>query len=287
MKRFLIQAALSAFLLLVFSPQLIHTAFFENGGQRQLALEAMEKLTPETDITAPPVTFAVRSFDPGMDLFFPVDDTALEVMMSWQLQILDRSGRKVSFIQGRGRPSSPTLVWSGSSENGDPLPSGFYNARFVWLDPANKAHATRETSFTLFTPLKIQDLARQKLKFSYTAEGLVVSFQEKTIFKPGEARILEEAVPALREIAAFLKTYSRNGVIVRGYTDSSGSLVRNMRLSRERAARVYDYLVEAGIDPTRLSYEGRGPARPVASNTTESGRARNRRVEVVVLKTAG
>lgn len=287
MKRSLAQAVLPAFLLAALFPQFIHTAFFEDGGLRRLALEAMEKLSADGDVTAPPVAFAVRIFDPGMDAFLPADDSALGGMLSWQLQILDRGGRKVSFLQGRGRPSSATLPWSGFSETGEPLPSGFYNARLVWLDPANKTHSTRETSFTLFTPLEMRALAERNVKFSYTAEGLVVRVQEKTIFKPGEASILAEAVPALREIAVFLKTCSRNGVIVRGYTDSSGSLGRNLLLSRERAARVYDYLVEAGIDPKRLAYEGRGPALPVASNATEAGRARNRRVEVVVLKTAG
>jgi outer membrane protein OmpA-like peptidoglycan-associated protein len=133
----------------------------------------------------------------------------------------------------------------------------------------------------------IRNLADRKLKFHYTAEGLVVSIQEGMIFKPGQARILAEAIPALREITAFLKANSGNGVVVRGYTDSSGSLGRNMLLSRERAGRVYEYLVGSGIDPGRLTYEGLGPARPVAPNTTENGRARNRRVEVVVLKTAG
>ncbi|HNW43302.1 MAG TPA: OmpA family protein [Elusimicrobiales bacterium] len=263
-----------------------HTAFFELGA-RQLALEALEKLTPAPDLSEPPVRFAIRSEDPDFGVLSPVDTEELGDIQAWQLQILDRSGRKVSFIQGKGRLPGAILPWSGLSDGGEPLPSGFYNARLAWLGADKKARATKNVSFSLFTPLEISSLAEHKLKFIYTPEGLVIGIQEKMIFNPGEVRILEEAIPALREISAFLKTYSRNGVIIRGYTDSSGTAGRNLALSRARAERVYAYLAASGIAPQRLAYEGLGSASPVAPNQTEAGRARNRRVEVVVLKTAG
>lgn len=274
-----------AFIFVVFTPQYIHTSFFENMGQRKLALEAVETLTPSADLAEPPVLFAIRSFDPEMDESFPVDDSELATVLNWQIQIFDRGGLKVGFLQGRGRPYSSTFAWPGLSSNGEPLPSGFYSARFIWMDPGKKAHATGDVSFSLFTPLEIRSLAERKLKFSYTAEGLVVNIQEKMIFRPGGARILDEALPALKEISKFLKTYYKNGVSVRGFTDSTGSTGRNLTLSYERAERVYSYLVGAGIDPRRLAFEGMGPARPVASNSTADGRAMNRRVELVVLKT--
>ncbi len=285
MKQLLIRAVLAAFVFVLFTPQLIHTAFFGNMGKRPLALEAIETLTPGADLAEPPVTFAVRSFDPEMDESFPVDDTDLAAMRNWQIQIYDRGGRKVGFIQGRGRPYTSMFTWSGLSREGEPLPSGFYSARFVWMDSGKKTHVTGDVSFSLFTPLEIRNLADQKLKFSYTSEGLVVRIQEKVIFRPGGARILDGALPALKEISKFLKTYYKNEVSVRGFTDSTGSPGRNLSLSYERAERVYSFLVGAGIDPRRLVYEGMGPARPIASNETEAGRAKNRRVEVVVLKT--
>lgn len=66
-----------------------------------------------------------------------------------------------------------------------------------------------------------------------------------------------------------------------GHTDSKGSDEANMELSRNRAAAVRAYLIQAGVTPERLEAEGFGEDKPVAPNTTETGRAKNRRVEFV------
>jgi outer membrane protein OmpA-like peptidoglycan-associated protein len=282
MRPLAIKTFLSA-LLLLSAGQSIHPAFWKNDGKTRLTLDAMERLTP--NLTEAPVTFTILTGDPETGDLFPVDETELNGISSWQLQILDRTGRKVSFIQGRDKPSSIIIPWPGFSDSGEPLPDGFYTARFIWLDSAGKGHSTDKTSVTLFTPLSIKNLADRKLKLTYTDEGLVVGIAEGMIFRPGQTAILDGSLPALREIARFLVSYSKNRVIIRGYTDSSGSSERNVFLSRERAAVVRQYLVNAGIDPGRLTYEGRGSSKPVASNATEAGRSRNRRVEVVVSKT--
>lgn len=136
-------------------------AVIEDGGNEKLDLETMEDLTPGADANAPQVTFAVRSAD-------PFDGSALEDMATWQIQILDSSDKKVGFIQGRGQPPPPLLSWSGLSENGEPLPSGFYTARFVWTNKARKVYATREVSFNLFSQLKMPEFAELKLDFRFS-----------------------------------------------------------------------------------------------------------------------
>jgi len=281
MKSLTIKTVLTALLLLQ-TGQYLYPAFRETA-DRRLTLEAMEKLTPS--LTEHPVTFAIRTGDPETGDLLPVDVTGLNDISAWQIQILDRSGRKVGFIQGRSRPPSDAIPWSGFSSDGEPLPDGFYSAKFVWMDSGKRVHTTDKTSFSLLTPLAIKGLSDRKLKLDYTSEGLVVGISESMLFKPGQVRILDEALPALREIALFLSSYAKNKAAVRGYTDSTGSLERNLFLSGERAAGVRQYLIKAGIDPRRLTYVGMGPAKPVAPNTTEAGRARNRRVEVVVLNT--
>ena len=67
---------------------------------------------------------------------------------------------------------------------------------------------------------------------------------------------------------------------VRGYTDNTGTLELNRKLSDARARAVRDYLVKQGIAPERIRARGFGPAQPVASNDTAEGRAQNRRVEL-------
>ena len=145
--------------------------FIEAGNGKQLALEAMEKLTPGAGPAAPRVTFAVRSFDPENDMLLPADAAALEDMASWQLQILDRKGDKVEFIQGQGQPPSPMLSWSGLNRNGEAFPGGFYTARFVWMDHAKNVYATRKVAFDLFAPLKMPKFAELKLDLGFT-DGL-------------------------------------------------------------------------------------------------------------------
>jgi OmpA-OmpF porin, OOP family len=84
----------------------------------------------------------------------------------------------------------------------------------------------------------------------------------------------------LDEVVTILKTNPSMTGEVRGYTDSTGSLEYNQKLSEARAKAVRDYLIKQGIGPERIRAKGFGPAQPVASNDTAEGRAQNRRVEL-------
>lgn len=143
-------------------------AVVETVDQDRLALETLEKLIPGTDPSAPQITFAVRSFDAIGGALSPDGGSVMKEMATWQIQILDSSDKKVGFIQGRGQPPPPALAWSGLSEKGEPLPSGFYTARFVWMNKAKKLYATREVSFNLFSQLRMPKFAEQKLDFRFS-----------------------------------------------------------------------------------------------------------------------
>ena len=80
-----------------------------------------------------------------------------------------------------------------------------------------------------------------------------------------------------------MKKFAGTPVVISGHTDSVGDDASNLRLSQRRAEAVRDYFVQqAGIDAKLLSVKGHGEAQPIADNGTEAGRARNRRVEVLV-----
>jgi OOP family OmpA-OmpF porin len=100
-------------------------------------------------------------------------------------------------------------------------------------------------------------------------------------FEYNSSDIQPEARPVLDQAAEILHENPGVSVRVEGYTDSSGTPQYNQGLSLRRAESVYRYLVNKGVDPERLTVEGMGQSRPVASNATEEGRARNRRVELV------
>ena len=97
-----------------------------------------------------------------------------------------------------------------------------------------------------------------------------------------KSTIRSDAVPVLNEAVEILKAEGGIAVIVEGHTDSVGSDAYNQKLSQRRAEAVRKYLVDHGIPSNRISTEGFGESRPVASNDTADGRAQNRRVELHV-----
>ena len=91
-----------------------------------------------------------------------------------------------------------------------------------------------------------------------------------------------ESKPTLDKIAAMLKSEQDMQLIIEGHTDSDGTAEHNQVLSQKRAESVKSYLVNAGISSSRLFTEGYGESTPVAPNTTATGKAQNRRVELVI-----
>jgi outer membrane protein OmpA-like peptidoglycan-associated protein len=100
-------------------------------------------------------------------------------------------------------------------------------------------------------------------------------------FDTGQATIKSESAPTLGEIVKMLTQSPRLQIYVVGHTDGTGPLETNLKLSADRAASVVKALVERGIEASRLRPAGVGPYCPEATNRTEEGRAKNRRVELV------
>ena len=113
------------------------------------------------------------------------------------------------------------------------------------------------------------------------ARGTVITLSGGVLFDSGKSELLPGAQDRLGRVATFLKSSPR-AVVVEGYTDSQGSPALNDSLSRRRAEVVRDYLVSQGVPAGRIRANGKGPSAPVASNATSSGRALNRRVEIVL-----
>jgi outer membrane protein OmpA-like peptidoglycan-associated protein len=102
-------------------------------------------------------------------------------------------------------------------------------------------------------------------------------------FDTDKAAIKPESGPTLEEMAKFLKANAGTRVFIVGHTDMQGGLERNQKLSQERAASVVAALAGShGIAKDRMTPDGVGPLAPVAANDAETGRAKNRRVEMVL-----
>jgi OOP family OmpA-OmpF porin len=103
---------------------------------------------------------------------------------------------------------------------------------------------------------------------------------EQIRFDTGKSTIKAQAYPALDAVVAVLKRNPTLKVEIQGHSDNIGSEAYNRKLSGNRARAVMEYLVRKGVRAERLSAEGYGSSRPIASNDTPEGRTRNRRVEL-------
>ena len=102
-------------------------------------------------------------------------------------------------------------------------------------------------------------------------------------FNTGRADLLPGAYKNLIVLAVTLKDHPDYRAIINGYTDSKGSEEKNLILSEKRARAVADYLMSQGIERNRLEIRAHGESDPIASNNTEAGRSRNRRVEIKII----
>lgn len=103
-------------------------------------------------------------------------------------------------------------------------------------------------------------------------------------FRTGSADLDPNALQVLDQVALVAQTYSNAYIRVEGNTDSVGNTQRNIALSKRRAESVVNYLVKRyGFNKARFIAKGNGPNNPIASNTTEPGRAKNRRTDVMVI----
>ncbi|GAK53372.1 outer membrane protein [Candidatus Moduliflexus flocculans] len=111
-------------------------------------------------------------------------------------------------------------------------------------------------------------------------ERLIVTMPSTILFDTDSYALRYEARRDLDQVANILMNFPDTNITVAGHTDSVGSDSYNQRLSENRAQSVANYLVSRGVPPYRIGSVGYGESMPIASNSTDSGRQRNRRVEL-------
>ena len=114
-------------------------------------------------------------------------------------------------------------------------------------------------------------------------EGLIVKFESGILFDFNKSDVKDNARVNLQNLANSMKNNPETNILVVGHTDDVGSDTYNQSLSERRAREVKQYIASQGITNSRLDIEGKGELEPIADNTAESGRAQNRRVEIVIV----
>lgn len=128
----------------------------------------------------------------------------------------------------------------------------------------------------------VSDLALENVDVKESEKGLTISI-ENIQFLPDSSELMPEEQEKLAHIAEILKGF-KNDLLITGHCAARGTVKNQQLISEQRAASVAQYLTELGVrQPECIFTQGKGATEPVASNSTESGRARNRRVEITIM----
>ena len=136
------------------------------------------------------------------------------------------------------------------------------------------------------TTLNAPTLGVESRLVKYLDDGTVVVTEDqwfdfdRLLFDTGQATLKPESQEQLSNVAAILKAYPKAKARIGGYTDNTGDAAANLKLSEARANNVVAELTKLGVDPSRLDAKGYGEEHPVADNSTEEGRQKNRRISL-------
>ena len=124
-----------------------------------------------------------------------------------------------------------------------------------------------------------------QIDVSFTSQYVMLTMKGSILFSPGSATLNEDCKPVLDKVATILERYARGEIEINGHTDNvpmnSIQFPSNEELSDARALSVFYYLIEtSSLNPSLIKHSGYGERLPIADNSTEAGRARNRRVEI-------
>jgi outer membrane protein OmpA-like peptidoglycan-associated protein len=190
----------------------------------------------------------------------------LQIARNFQNAVLKLSG-KTMFFEGAGDCVSTFMVAKNGTE--------------TWVE----LHPTGRGNMYMLIIVEVQAMQQDVVANADALKsGLADSGHVEVpgiYFDFAKSDVKPESQPAIQEVVKMLQATPALKVWVVGHTDNVGTAEANVALSNARAAAVVKALVAAGIDARRLTPHGDGPFAPVASNTTDEGRARNRRVELV------
>ena len=159
----------------------------------------------------------------------------------------------------------------------------------------NQKQQEMENIYDILSELTSRYNMDQELELEMDEEGknyVMLTMNGQLLFESGRAELTEKGLPILSKVGDILKYFDNNRIAIIGYTDnvkiSSGRYKNNRYLSAARAIETAEYLIqEKGFDPARIEYTGRGEQDPIADNSTEAGRAKNRRVEIRIYNMIG
>jgi outer membrane protein OmpA-like peptidoglycan-associated protein/tetratricopeptide (TPR) repeat protein len=168
------------------------------------------------------------------------------------------------------------------------------NGEFIVCIPARKSYAlnvSRDGYLFYSDNFMLKDIKTSKEPFLKDVPMKPIKVGQSVVLKnifyeTDKYELKDESRAEMGKVVSFLNKNPKVKVEISGHTDNVGTKLHNQQLSESRAKAVYNHLVESGIDKSRLTYKGYADAKPIAVNTTEAGRAQNRRTEFLITEIA-
>ncbi len=209
----------------------------------------------------------------------PSPATPLAATIAVLLTVIDENGQPVvAEVHSDQTSKQPLAVSNGDGIavfNLDAIDREFW-VRASGFSPSRYTIVQREAPEIQVS----MQLARKRVRIDETQ----IRIDDKIYFETGLATIWYQSLPLLDEVAlVLLDNPSLTKVEVRGHTDEIGQPADNLTLSQMRAEAVMNYLIQVGVDPSRLTARGFGESQPLKAGTSEVTRASNRRVEFVII----
>ncbi|MBN2324665.1 MAG: OmpA family protein [Spirochaetes bacterium] len=227
---------------------------------------------PEIGLAVEPSLFSPDGDGKDDVLVIRPEISDLTGISGWKATVYTSTGSVFKTFSGTNRPKDE-IRWDGVSAGGVLVDSGEdYSMVFEATDAVNNKSKSESVPFSIDI-LVIPTERGLKIQVSNIEFG----FNNADLKGDKTFKILDKIVYVLQK-------YDRYSIIVEGHTDSTGNEEYNKTLSKNRAESVGRYLTANGIDGERLSFEGRGSQYPVDTNETPEGRARNRRVEFILVR---
>lgn len=259
----------------------------------------------------PVLNFQPQGYRPVHHVVSPEEIAAGKVQIGIEKQIYDFDFRALS--QANRRPIAGArfnIIDTGSAEkitsrvtdgtvSAQLLPERKYKLNVIaegfepfqlTFDPAEALgeKQTRQELLLTPVPVKIESVAATPVKavateaFGELKKGKSITLN-KIFFDQSSPVLRVESYTELDNLAKVLRDNPTLRIEIRGHTDNTGNFDANVKLSRDRCESVVNYLTEKGINRSRMQYIGKGPVDPLAPNTTEENKKKNRRVEFIVL----
>lgn len=159
--------------------------------------------------------------------------------------------------------------------------------KFEVLIPVGAVYALRYKNFTNdvdYTKMEVPNDKEATYEVGIKIEPPKDFVLENVYFDTGKSSLKPNSFKALNDLVEILKIKNTMVVEIQGHTDNVGKDEENMKLSQDRADEVRKYLISKGIEVARVTSKGYGPTMPIADNTNDAGKAKNRRTSLKVIK---